>query len=273
MIDSLIARKMNMTQVFDASGHRKVGTWLEVLPAVVLQKKTAEKDGYASVQLGYGRKKYINKPRLGHLKKSGIDAKIAYISEVKVDSESSMPDSGSQIKMNEVFSVGDLVAVSGVSKGKGFAGAVKRWGFKGGPKTHGQSDRHRAPGSIGAGTTPGRVLKGQKMAGRMGGDQLTVDGLTVLSMVVEENKLLVSGPVPGATNGWLKVVKKGKNEKFGGLMSPQAASDISEEESDQVEVKNGDGENKTEGEKTNKKEEEKVEESDKEKKVDKEVNN
>lgn len=197
-----------MTQAF-VDNTRVPVTIVSVTPNTVIQVITENKNGYFGVQLGFGEKrtKNITKPLLGHLK-AAKDQKVAarFLREVRVESE---PDEkvGDQIKASDIFSVGDVVAVTGVSKGKGFAGGVKRHGFHGGPKTHGQSDRHRAPGSIGQGTSPGRVWKGKRMAGRMGSDTVTVKNLKVIAVDSEKNELHLSGPVPG-TRKSLLIVKR-----------------------------------------------------------------
>ena len=168
---------------------------------MVTQILTEEKNGYSAVQLGFGHKKRLNEPERGHLKASGAQSR--HLREMKNDGAEAY-EVGQTIKA-DFFEVGDLIDVTGTSKGKGFAGVVKRHGFAGGPKTHGQSDRWRAPGSIGATTTPGRVFKGQRMAGRMGHDRVTVQNLRVVRVDAERNLLLVEGSVPGPNEGLLLV--------------------------------------------------------------------
>ncbi|MFQ5444683.1 MAG: 50S ribosomal protein L3 [Nitrospinales bacterium] len=160
-------------------------------------------------QLGFGTKrpKNISKPLTGHLKKSKSTPR--FINEIRVTEEPKLKV-GDTVKISDVFSVGDAVTAIGVSKGKGFAGAIKRWGFAAGPRTHGQSDRRRAPGSIGQGTTPGRVHKGKKMPGRMGTTQATVRNLKVVSIDEAKNILEVSGPIPGPNKAKV-IVKNEKN--------------------------------------------------------------
>ena len=183
-----------MTQIFKEDGTVVPVTVLSVGPCVVTQVKTREKDGYRAVQLGLGAKK-------------GRAGKTVprYVREVR-DGGGAKVKVGEVIKLEDVFSTGDLVTVSGISKGKGFAGVVKRWGFHGGPKTHGQSDRHRAPGSIGDQRTA-RVYKGKRMAGRMGGEKVTVKGLEVMELDVEKHLMKVKGAVPG-NRGGLVVIRK-----------------------------------------------------------------
>lgn len=205
-----------MSQVFTAEGKRLAVTVVKTGPNIVTQIKTEASDGYNSLQLAWDTRnlRTLPKPQKGHLKGVIKDQKMApkFLREVpRIDDEEYKI--GDQITPAQVLEAGDLVEVTGVSKGKGFQGVVKRWGFAGGPRTHGQSDRLRAPGSIGQGTTPGRVLKGKKMAGRMGNDQQTVKNLTVLKVDESTGELYLSGPVPG-TNGSLLVINKiGKNPK------------------------------------------------------------
>jgi large subunit ribosomal protein L3 len=232
MLNTLLGIKGEMGASY-VEGTRVPLTKVKVGPCVVTQIKSKDKDGYDAVQIGFGEKriKNINKPQKGHLK-SAIKGKFAprYLKEVKVDDISGYKI-GDEIKLNDVFKKGDQVTVSGISKGKGFAGVVKRWHFAGGPKTHGQSDRQRAPGSIGQGTTPGRVLKGKHMAGRMGGEKKTIKNLIVVNVLSEEESLLISGSVPGSKGGILTVVKTGSG-KLEELV----------EETPQVQVHEGEGE-------------------------------
>jgi large subunit ribosomal protein L3 len=202
----ILGKKVGMTQIVDEKGIIIPVTVIEAGPCYVTQKKTVENDGYSAIQLGFGdlRQKSLNKPKAGHLKKSGAPA-VKYLREFRVANPDDYQE-GQKIDAS-IFATGDVVDVIGTSKGKGFAGGVKRHGFSGGPKTHGQSDRWRAPGSVGAGTTPGRVWKGTKMAGRMGNDRVTVQNLKVALVDVEKNVIAVRGAVPGAKNG-LVIVRK-----------------------------------------------------------------
>jgi large subunit ribosomal protein L3 len=208
-IEGLLGRKLGMTQVFDSNGQIHAVTVVEAGPMVVTQVKTAAKDGYDAVQVGYGEKKKLTKPARGHLKASGTNA--ALLREFK-EAGAGEYSVGDEIGI-ELFSEGDLVHVTGTSRGRGFAGGVRRHNFHGGPKTHGQSDRHRAPGSIGSGTTPGRVLKGQKMAGHMGAAQVTAKNLRVIAKDEGKGLLLIEGAVPGATNGTVRVRRAKKQDK------------------------------------------------------------
>ena len=193
MIQAMVGKKVGMTQVFDDSGVVYPATVIECGPNVVTQIKTDEKDGYQAVQLGFGLDKRLNRPEQGHRKASGFQSRD--LREVKADSYDDLEVG--QIFKADVFKPGQMVDVTGTSKGRGFQGGVKRHGFSGGPKTHGQSDRLRAPGSIGSSATPGRVFKGTRMAGRMGNDRVTVLSLEVLRVDPERNLLVVKGSVPG----------------------------------------------------------------------------
>ena len=208
-IEGLLGRKLGMTQVFDATGKIHAVTVVEAGPMVVTQVKSVVKDGYDAVQVGYGEKKKINKPMRGHLKASGTNARLVKEFRSPAAGEYSV---GDKIGI-ELFTEGDLVHVTGTSRGRGFAGGVRRHNFRGGPKTHGQSDRHRAPGSIGSGTTPGRVLKGQRMAGHMGAVQVTSKNLRVIAKDEGKGLLLIEGAVPGATNGTVRVRIAKKQDK------------------------------------------------------------
>ena len=187
-------------------------TWIKVGPCVVTNVKNIEKDGYIAVQLGAGSKKSksLTKPLQNHLKNVIKDKEAPrYLKEIRVESDTELKV-GDLIKVGDVLKSGDVVAITGISKGKGFAGVVKRWGFHGGPKTHGQSDRERAPGSIGQRTTPGRVYKGKKMGGRMGSDQVTLKNLSVIDVDEKENTIAVVGAVPGIFGGLLFIKKIGE---------------------------------------------------------------
>lgn len=199
-----------MTSTYDSRGRRVGATVVEISPNFVTQVKSTEgKDGYDAVQLGYGTKKSVRKPQLGLGKKIVLEQPIRWFREIKEVAQEDLKP-GTEIKLDQVFSIGDAIKVTGTSKGKGFQGGVRRWGFHGGPKTHGQSDRHRAPGAIGSGTTPGRVYKGKKMAGHMGNVQASVRGLEVVGLDKEKNLLVIKGAVPGPTGGLVRVEKLGR---------------------------------------------------------------
>ncbi len=205
MIQGILGRKRGTTQVFGEQGVAIPATVIEAGPCFVTQLRTKEKDGYEAVQIGFETIKKLNNAERGHLK--GLPM-LRTLREFKA-SEMGDLQVGQKIDVG-LFKAGDTVDVSGTSKGRGFAGVVKRHGFRGGPKTHGQSDRHRAAGSVGSTTTPGRVLKGLRMAGRMGGQRVTVQNLSVLQVDPERNLLLVQGSVPGPNDGLLviKVARK-----------------------------------------------------------------
>lgn len=209
---AILGKKVGMTQIFDENGRVVPVTLIEAGPCHITQKKTLEKDGYISFQLGFEETKEarLTKPELGHLKKSGA-VPLKYLREFQTDNETDLEE-GQRIDVG-VFEVGDFVDVTGTSKGKGFAGVVKRHGFGGGAKTHGASDRTRAAGSIGAGTTPGRVFKGMRMAGRMGGERVTVLNLKVMLVDPERNLLAVTGAIPGAKRGLVMIKEAVKSPK------------------------------------------------------------
>jgi len=202
MAIGLIGRKRGMTQVFQPDGTMVAVSVLEVVPNMVTRLRTPDRDGYAAVQLGTDEKSKLSKPRAGQL---GDLPSLGTLREFRVDDVSGY-EVGQTLAIGDVFADGDLVDVSGVSKGKGFAGHIKRHNFHRGPKTHG-SDHHREPGSIGPGTTPGRVYKGVRMAGHMGDEQATTKKVRVVRADAEKNLLLVMGSLPGA-RGSLILVRK-----------------------------------------------------------------
>jgi large subunit ribosomal protein L3 len=204
MISGIIGKKLGMTQVFRDNGKAEAVTAIEAGPCSVIQIKTVAQEGYNAVQLGFGQAKRLKSPQRGHLKKMG---QFRYLRELRVDDTSDI-QVGNRVDVS-LFETGNLVDVTGVSRGKGFAGVVKRYGFAGGPKTHGQSDRHRHGGSIGATTSPGRVLKGTRMAGRMGNQRVTVRKLEIFGTDPARNLLLLKGAVPGGANGLLLIRRSG----------------------------------------------------------------
>jgi len=201
MLNNFLAQKGKMEQIYLEDGRLFGVTALYCSPATVLQVKTKDKDGYASVQLGFGQAKKSNQALKGHLKKSksGIPQKIR---EVRLSSDSSDFKLGDQITIDQVLDARDIIKVIGTSKGRGFAGVIKRHGFHSQPATHGQSDRERAPGSIGA-QTPGKVIKGKKMPGHMGNATVSVKNLKVLKVDKENAKIYIIGSVPGPANSWI----------------------------------------------------------------------
>lgn len=202
---AILGKKLGMTQIAEQDRVIPV-TALKAGPCVVVQKKEREKDGYNSLQLGFERikEKKLNKPVLGDFKKRGISPK-RYLREVRMDEATlSSYQVGDQIKVS-MFKKGDLVSVTGISKGKGFSGVVKRYGFKGGPASHGSGQWRRRPGAIGASAKPSRVFKGKKMPGRAGGKRVSVDSLEIVGVNEEENILLIKGSCPGKNGGLVMV--------------------------------------------------------------------
>ena len=193
---AIIGKKVGMSQIFDENGHVIPVTVIEAGPCVVTQKKTTEKDGYEAVQLGYEdvAEKKLSKPEVGHLNKAGVSPK-KYLREFALDNGSEL-ELGAVIKA-DMFQVGDFVDVTGTTKGKGFAGTIKRWGFKSYRRTHGSHKNERRPGSVGACATPSRILKGKRMAGRMGHVTNTALNLTIVSSDVENGVLAIKGAIPG----------------------------------------------------------------------------
>jgi large subunit ribosomal protein L3 len=200
-----------MSQIFDEKGAVTPVTVIQAGPCYVTQKKTTERDGYAAIQVGFEEVKSgrLTRPELNHLTKKNVPP-LRYLHEFRL-SDGEEWSEGQRFDVG-IFQVGTLVDVLGRSKGRGFAGVVKRHGFKGGPKTHGQSDRWRAPGAIGAGTTPGRIVKGLRMAGHMGNRRVTAQHLEVLVVDPERNLLVVKGAVPGAREGLL-VIREARKTK------------------------------------------------------------
>ncbi len=216
----ILGKKAEQFQMFDENGVRIPVTLLKTAPCHIIGMRIPEQNRYFSVQLGFGVGKNIKKTVKGTLEKAGIKTPLRFLREFRLEKSPSVQSieengkigimvgetkffSGDEIKPILLFKKGDKVTVSGTSKGKGFQGVVKRHRFAGGPRTHGQSDRERAPGSIGQGTTPGRVYKGKRMAGRMGGDRITIKGLEVID--VKEDGLLLKGLIPGAKGGLIEV--------------------------------------------------------------------
>lgn len=206
-MSGLLGKKIGMTRIFDDLGNVVPVTVVQAGPCYVTQVKDAETDGYLAVQLGFDEKKEKNttKPVIGHLKKAGAPV-------LRVMREFPMPltdevKAGDVLKV-DMFAVGEKVKVKGRSKGRGFAGVMRRHGFGGGQQTHGQSDRLRAPGSIGQSSYPSKVFKGTRMGGRLGNEPVTVNGLTVVKVDVDNNLLFLKGAVPGARNGLVEIHKR-----------------------------------------------------------------
>jgi len=203
----LLGKKIGMTSVFDETGQVIPCTVIEAGPCFVTQIKTMDRDGYQAVQLGFAeaRERRTSKPLQGHFGKANVKPK-RLVREFDLTNGAELQP-GQEIRVDSVFSKGDVVSVIGTSKGRGFQGVVKRHHFGGGFRTHGQSDRERAPGSIGSSSYPSRVFKGMRMAGRMGGTQVTVRNLKVVGVVADSNLLLLKGSVPGAINSFLEIRK------------------------------------------------------------------
>ena len=209
MLKGLIGKKIGMTQIFDDNGVAYPVTLIEAGPCYVTQIRRPEKEGYSAVQLGFSEvhPKRLTGGELGHLKSNDLTP-MRFLREFRTKSLD--VSVGDAVKV-DVFAIGERVDVTGTSKGKGFAGAVKRYHFKGGPKTHGQSDRHRAPGSRSSGTTPGRVYKGSRGGGHLGSDRVTAQSLKVVLVDAERNLIGVHGAVPGA-KGSLVVIKESRKQ-------------------------------------------------------------
>jgi len=203
----LLGKKIGMTSIFDDSGQVIPCTVIEAGPCFVTQVKTKDRDGYEAIQLGFDphKERLVTKPLAGHFAKAKTKPS-RIVREFRGDGISEVQP-GQEIRVDKVFAKGDVVSIIGTSKGKGFQGVVRRHHFGGGFRTHGQSDRERAPGSIGSSSYPSRVLKGMRMAGRMGGGQVTVRNLKVVGIIADSNLLLVKGSVPGAINGYLEIRK------------------------------------------------------------------
>jgi large subunit ribosomal protein L3 len=208
-VSGILGKKLGMTSLFDDNGQAIPCTVIEAGPCTITQVKTKEKDGYDAVQLGFdeNKERLVNKPLKGHFARGGVKP-MRLLREFRNFNGMELKP-GAEIRV-DLFHQGDIVSVTGKSKGRGFQGVVKRHHFGGvGMTTHGQSDRVRAPGSIGSSSFPSRVFKGMRMAGRMGHERVTVKNLTVVKVVPESNLLIVKGSVPGPVNSYLEIVKEG----------------------------------------------------------------
>lgn len=208
-VQGIIGKKVGMTQLFVDGGSVAQVTAVQAGPCTVTQVRTTVRDGYEAVQLGFEETQRANRPEAGHLKRAG--RQLRHLHEVSAGDLGDI-QVGQQIDVG-IFEPGQIVDVTGISKGRGFQGGIKRHGFARGPKTHGQSDRERAPGSIGAGTFPGRVLKGQRMPGHMGARRVTVPNLEIVKVDQERNILFLKGAVPGARDGLLFIRKVSKRRR------------------------------------------------------------
>jgi large subunit ribosomal protein L3 len=204
----ILGKKIGMTSVFDDKGEMVPCTVIEAGPCVITQIKTRDKDGYDALQLGFDmmRDKSVTRPMQGHFKKANVKATrvVREFRGFDIDKY----QLGGEVKVDSLLAQGDVVSVAGMSKGRGFQGVVKRHHFGGGFRTHGQSDRERAPGSIGSSSYPSRVFKGMRMAGRMGGERVKVKNLRIVKIISESNLILVSGSVPGHNNSYVEIVKE-----------------------------------------------------------------
>jgi large subunit ribosomal protein L3 len=206
MVNSIFCRKMGMTRYFLDEGACVPVTIVKIEPCVVIQKKTIKKDGYEALQLGFQEQKKedrLNRPRKGHFKNAGVKF-FKYLKEIRVDDTSEF-ELGQEIKA-DIFQIGESVKVTGKSKGRGFAGVVKRWGFSGGKETHGCMS-HRVPGSIGTSATPSRVAKGRKLPGRMGYQRISIKNLKILDVRPEMNIIALKGTLPGSRNSIIEISK------------------------------------------------------------------
>jgi large subunit ribosomal protein L3 len=204
-IDGIIGKKLGMTQVYTETGKMKAVTAVEAGPCKITQVKDEAKDGYTAAQLGFAPARKMNKPEKGHVKELG---QFKHLREFRLTSVEGLK-AGDVIDVT-LFKPGDKVDVIGISKGKGFAGVVKRHHFRGGPKTHGQSDRNRAPGAIGSTTTPGHIWKNLKMAGHLGNERVTASNLEIHAADAARNLLFIEGAIPGAKNSLVIIKKSGK---------------------------------------------------------------
>ncbi len=207
-MNGLIGKKVGMTSIFDDKGNAIAVTVVELGPNVVTQVKTSETDGYEAIQVAFGeaKEKNTSKQLLGHFKKAGVEGAMSQIAEFR--NTSIAKQLGDTINVAEIFAEGDKVFAIGTSKGKGFQGVVKRHGFGGvGQSTHGQHDRLRAPGSIGASSYPSKVMKGMRMGGRTGGDRVTIKGLKVAKIFADQNLVLLKGAIPGHKGAYIIIEK------------------------------------------------------------------
>ena len=206
MITALLGKKLGSSQSFDEKGKRIPVTMVLAGPNWITEVENQE--GFKSIQLGFGDIKNLSKAEIGHLKKAGLDKKLRFLRSFTVSDIAENETPGAQVAVDSIFAPGDTIRVTGTSKGKGFAGVVKRHNFRGGPRSHGQSDRERSPGSIGQTTTPGRVYKGKRMAGRMGNERVTVRNLSIVAVDPVTQILTIKGLVPGSINSLVIVAKE-----------------------------------------------------------------
>lgn len=210
----ILGTKLGMTQVFDDENRIIPVTVVEAGPCTVAQVKTTDRDGYAAVQLAYGTRKHVNKPTAGHLAKAGLDS-ARVLAELRFDADDELPELGSAVTC-DAFVRGETIDVTGTSKGKGYAGVMKRHNFRGMGDGHGVKKKNRHPGAVGACATPGRTFRGQRMAGRMGGERVTVQNLEVVDVDTDHGLILVKGAVPGA-NGSVVFIRAAVKGQKGAL--------------------------------------------------------
>jgi large subunit ribosomal protein L3 len=211
-MEGILGRKVGITRIFEEKGKSLSVTIIEAGPCIITQKKLKDSEGYEAIQLGFGPRKKVSKPLAGQFARAKAEP-VRFLKEFRVESADNY-EVGKKIEV-DIFKPGDYLDIVGISKGRGFAGVMKRWGFSGGPATHGAHHWHRRPGSIGQATYPGRVFKGKKMPGRMGPKRVTIQNLKVVKVEPQENLLLVKGAVPGAKGGLLllrKAIKKKRRE-------------------------------------------------------------
>ena len=226
-----------MTSAYDTRGRRVAITRVAISPNFITQVKTVDKDGYNAVQIAMGSKKSVKNPQKGHFKKAGVSENLRFVKETRTTEDEGLT-AGTEVPINKVLRKGDEVKVTGTEKGRGFQGGVRRHGFHGvGMRTHGQSDRQRAPGSIGTGTTPGRVLKGKRMAGHMGNEQATIMGLEVIAVSRAEGIVSIKGAIPGPYGGLVKITKTGTIK---GYIAPPEEKEEEEVPSDVEQMQAGD---------------------------------
>lgn len=237
MINTLLGIKKDMTSAYDTRGRRVAITRVAVSPNFITQVKTVDKDGYNAVQVAMGSKKSVKSPQKGHFKKAGVSENLRFVKETRTTEDEGLT-AGTEVAINKVLRKGDEVKVTGTEKGRGFQGGVRRHGFHGvGMRTHGQSDRQRAPGSIGTGTTPGRVLKGKRMAGHMGNEAATVMGLEVVAVSKATGIVSIKGAIPGPYGGLVKITKTGTIK---GYIAPPEEKEEEEVPSDVEQMQAGD---------------------------------
>ncbi|MBN1168716.1 50S ribosomal protein L3 [Candidatus Woesebacteria bacterium] len=248
-MDTILGTKKKMSQTFVGETRIPV-TLVQAGPCVVTSIKDKDRDGYWAVQIAYGQKKLknINKPLMGHLKGAIEKSKIidqkskvapSFIREVRLEEKPELKV-GDIVKISDIFTPGDVVQVTGIGKGKGFQGVVKRWGFATSGRSHGEHRRRRAPGSIGQGTDPGRVHKGKKMPGRMGGSKITIKNLKIVKVDEENNLLMISGSIPGSVNSFIVIAKTAEGKRSDlekeVEVAPEKGTDAPNEETENTET-------------------------------------